>query len=82
MQWSEQIKSSLHRYPYSWDAYNSSKKPLLEAEEMEEGKQKKEKEEARPVTYSYMFFHLIFALASMYSAMLLSGGPTHLRART
>ncbi|KAL5541683.1 hypothetical protein UlMin_009393 [Ulmus minor] len=51
----------------------ATKKPLLEAEEMEEGKQKKEKEEARPVTYSYMFFHLIFALASMYSAMLLSG---------
>ncbi|KAI4317742.1 hypothetical protein L6164_025588 [Bauhinia variegata] len=47
-------------------------KPLLEAE-VEEGKAKKEEKEATPVTYSYSFFHLIFALASMYSAMLLSG---------
>ncbi|RDY08182.1 Serine incorporator 3, partial [Mucuna pruriens] len=47
-------------------------KPLLE-EELEEGKTKKEEKEARPVSYSYSFFHLIFALASMYSAMLLSG---------
>ncbi|XP_073046988.1 uncharacterized protein [Primulina eburnea] len=47
------------------------KKPLLESDELESGKGKDS--EARPVTYSYMFFHLIFALASMYSAMLLSG---------
>lgn len=40
---------------------------------MEEGKGKKEEKEAEPVSYSYSFFHLIFALASMYSAMLLSG---------
>ncbi|KAI5447309.1 hypothetical protein KIW84_014965 [Lathyrus oleraceus] len=46
-------------------------KPLLE--DAEEGKSKKEEKEARPVSYSYSFFHLIFALASMYSAMLLSG---------
>lgn len=26
-----------------------------------------------PVTYNYSFFHLIFALASMYIAMLLTG---------
>ncbi|XP_030974943.1 serine incorporator 3 [Quercus lobata] len=56
---------------------SGGKKPLLEEEELEEGKEKeKEKKtdaEARPVSYSYMFFHLIFALASMYSAMLLSG---------
>lgn len=56
---------------------SGEKKPLLEEEELEEGKEKeKEKKtdaEARPVSYSYMFFHLIFALASMYSAMLLSG---------
>ncbi|GMY27536.1 serine incorporator 3 [Fagus crenata] len=58
---------------------SAGKTPLLEAEELEEGKEKKkekekEKEtEARPVSYSYTFFHLIFALASMYSAMLLSG---------
>ncbi|XVF38130.1 hypothetical protein REPUB_Repub20aG0072000 [Reevesia pubescens] len=51
---------------------SGSKKPLLEGEDVEEGKEKKEKE-ARPVSYSYSFFHLIFALASMYSAMLLSG---------
>ncbi|KAK3189948.1 hypothetical protein Dsin_029509 [Dipteronia sinensis] len=49
-------------------------KPLLDGEDVEEGKEKKkETEEARPVSYSYSFFHLIFALASMYSAMLLSG---------
>lgn len=51
----------------------AEKKPLLEAEEMEEGKEKKKETEARPVSYSYSFFHVIFALASMYSAMLLSG---------
>ncbi|XP_022761999.1 serine incorporator 3-like isoform X1 [Durio zibethinus] len=51
---------------------SGSKKPLLEGEDVEEGKGKKETE-AQPVTYSYSFFHLIFALASMYSAMLLSG---------
>ncbi|KAA3485472.1 putative serine incorporator [Gossypium australe] len=49
-----------------------TKKPLLEGDDVEEGKETKEKE-ARPVSYSYSFFHLIFALASMYSAMLLSG---------
>ncbi|KAK8585632.1 hypothetical protein V6N13_050605 [Hibiscus sabdariffa] len=48
-----------------------SAKPLLEADDVEEGKEKGK--EARPVSYSYSFFHLIFALASMYSAMLLSG---------
>ncbi|KAL4642630.1 hypothetical protein ACB092_02G034000 [Castanea dentata] len=54
---------------------SGGKKPLLEEEELEEGKEKEKKTdaEARPVSYSYMFFHLIFALASMYSAMLLSG---------
>ncbi|KVH88055.1 TMS membrane protein/tumor differentially expressed protein [Cynara cardunculus var. scolymus] len=45
---------------------------LLDSEELEAGKGKKEAE-AKPVSYSYTFFHLIFALASMYSAMLLSG---------
>lgn len=48
------------------------KKPLLESEELEAGKGKNEAG-AKPVSYSYTFFHLIFALASMYSAMLLSG---------
>lgn len=51
--------------------FSAGKKPLLE-EELEEGKTKDEKE-SRPVSYSYSFFYLIFALASMYSAMLLSG---------
>ncbi|XP_020594312.1 probable serine incorporator, partial [Phalaenopsis equestris] len=46
---------------------SGSSKPLLEGE-IESGKN-----EAKPVTYSYFFFHLIFALASMYSAMLLTG---------
>ncbi|CAA2938071.1 probable serine incorporator [Olea europaea subsp. europaea] len=46
--------------------------PLLKSDDPESGKEKKEAE-ARPVSYSYTFFHLIFALASMYSAMLLSG---------
>ncbi|KAG6432213.1 hypothetical protein SASPL_103787 [Salvia splendens] len=44
------------------------KKPLLKSEDVESGGA-----EARPVSYSYFFFHIIFALASMYSAMLLSG---------
>ncbi|XP_078446561.1 uncharacterized protein LOC144715504 [Wolffia australiana] len=46
-------------------------KPLLAPSDVEEGKE--EKKDARPVSYSYTFFHLIFALASMYSAMLLTG---------
>ncbi|CAN1340776.1 hypothetical protein LINPERPRIM_LOCUS38965 [Linum perenne] len=41
-------------------------KPLLGDEEMEEGKGKEKETECRPVSYSYSFFHLIFALASMY----------------
>ncbi|XP_039071140.1 serine incorporator 3-like isoform X1 [Hibiscus syriacus] len=48
-------------------------KPLLEGDDVEEGKEKEKEKEAPPVSYSYSFFHLIFALASMYSAMLLSG---------
>ncbi|KAH9312717.1 hypothetical protein KI387_027752 [Taxus chinensis] len=56
-----------------------TERPLLTSKESkdEEGGQKDEnKDEARPVTYSYTFFHLIFALASMYSAMLLTGWTT------
>ena len=30
-------------------------------------------EEDVPVTYNYSFFHLVFALASMYIAMLMTG---------
>lgn len=62
-------------FPILLNLVAGEKKPLLEEEELEEGKEKEKKTdaEARPVSYSYMFFHLIFALASMYSAMLLSG---------
>lgn len=49
------------------------KKPLLDSEDVETGKDKQKDSEAQPVSYSYSFFHLIFALSSMYSAMLLSG---------
>ncbi|KAL0397172.1 UNVERIFIED_CONTAM: putative serine incorporator [Sesamum calycinum] len=45
--------------------------PLDKADEEHE-----EKEKSKPVTYSYSFFHLIFSLASMYSAMLLTGWST------
>lgn len=49
-----------------------SGKPLLE-DELESGKGDKTEGESKPVSYSYTFFLLIFALASMYSAMLLTG---------
>ncbi|CAN4099643.1 unnamed protein product [Withania somnifera] len=49
---------------------SGEKKSLLASEELESGKGSPE---ARPVSYSYTFFHLIFALASMYAGMLLSG---------
>ncbi|MED6218121.1 hypothetical protein PIB30_024001 [Stylosanthes scabra] len=47
-------------------------KPLLPLD----GKEEVENEKAKPITYSYAFFHLIFSLASMYSAMLLTGWST------
>ncbi|XP_011034606.1 PREDICTED: probable serine incorporator [Populus euphratica] len=46
-------------------------KPLLPLDN--KPSEKEEKEKAKPVTYSYSFFHIIFSLASMYSAMLLTG---------
>ncbi|CAN6450788.1 unnamed protein product [Victoria cruziana] len=49
-----------------------SEKPLLSFDKLEKQEEQK-KEKAHPVTYSYSFFHLIFSLASMYSAMLLTG---------
>ncbi|RWW00637.1 hypothetical protein BHE74_00014082 [Ensete ventricosum] len=52
-----------------------SEKPLLPFDKLEEQEDKK-KDEAKPVSYSYAFFHLIFSLASMYSAMLLTGWST------
>lgn len=48
-------------------------KPLLPLEKTDVAE---EKHEAKPVTYSYTFFHIIFSLASMYSAMLLTGWST------
>lgn len=50
-----------------------AKHPLLEDGNSEEDKSKTD---PRPVTYVYSFFHLIFALASMYSGMLLTGWTT------
>jgi hypothetical protein len=49
---------------------SGAKNPLLGDANVEEGKAGSE---APPVSYSYTFFHLIFALASMYSGMLLTG---------
>ncbi|KAM3701811.1 hypothetical protein ACJW31_05G203300 [Castanea mollissima] len=51
-----------------------SGKPLLPLDNKAE--EKEEKEKSKPVSYSYSFFHLIFSLASMYSAMLLTGWST------
>lgn len=48
-------------------------KPLLPLDKVDEHE---EKEKSKPVTYSYTFFHIIFSLASMYSAMLLTGWST------
>lgn len=57
-----------------WFPYEGAGKPLLPLDNKAE--EKEEKEKAKPVTYSYSFFHIIFSLASMYSAMLLTGWST------
>ncbi|CAI0421026.1 unnamed protein product [Linum tenue] len=49
-------------------------KPLLPMDSKDD--EHEEKEHAKPVSYSYSFFHIIFSLASMYSAMLLTGWST------
>ena len=36
-------------------------------------------DEFAPITYNYSFFHLIFALASMYIAMLMTGWGSQVR---
>ncbi|KAL3695902.1 hypothetical protein R1sor_009978 [Riccia sorocarpa] len=69
--------------PPSSPRAGSRGKPLLTERDMEGGNDSDEEEmkmtrgsrrdEPRPVTYVYSFFYLIFALASMYSAMLLTG---------
>lgn len=43
-----------------------------EEEEEEEGKRRRRNRVVRPVAYNYSFFHLTFALASCYSAMLMT----------
>ncbi|XP_019169784.1 PREDICTED: probable serine incorporator [Ipomoea nil] len=48
-------------------------KPLLPLDKADEHE---EMEKSKAVTYSYSFFHIIFSLASMYSAMLLTGWST------
>ncbi|KAL8139313.1 hypothetical protein V2J09_005334 [Rumex salicifolius] len=48
-------------------------KPLLPLDRSHE---EEEKDNSKPVSYSYSFFHIIFSLASMYSAMLLTGWST------
>lgn len=53
---------------------NVTEKPLLPIDGKAD--EKEEKENKKPVTYSYAFFHIIFSLASMYSAMLLTGWST------
>ncbi|CAH1419043.1 unnamed protein product [Lactuca virosa] len=67
-----------------WILYNSpsppsspragGEKPLLPLDKRDEHEEKENV--AKPVTYSYSFFHIIFSLASMYSAMLLTGWST------
>jgi hypothetical protein len=65
------------------------RKPLLTEHDMEEDSELENtkemkmtrggKKDPQPVAYVYSFFHLIFALASMYSVMLLTGwGNTNL----
>lgn len=44
------------------------------ADEAERAKQTAD--ELTPVTYNYAFFHFIFAVASMYLAMLMTGEPS------
>ncbi|KMZ62744.1 Serine incorporator 3 [Zostera marina] len=51
----------------------SGSAPLLGSGGGDEEEGMSSKKEANPVSYSYTFFHVVFALASMYSAMLLTG---------
>eukprot|EP01018_Ginkgo_biloba_P006426 Gb_25457 [translate_table: standard] len=50
--------------------HEASRSPLLPFNDLEEGNDDEQKDEEGPVKYSYAFFHMSFALASMYSAML------------
>jgi hypothetical protein len=53
-----------------------SDKPLLPFDKSDAADEDTKKDVPKPVSYSYSFFHLIFSLASMYSAMLLTGWST------
>ncbi|KAG9159266.1 hypothetical protein Leryth_024224 [Lithospermum erythrorhizon] len=59
--------------PPSSPRAGSAGKPLLPLDKADD---KEEEEKSTPVSYSYSFFHIIFSLASMYSAMLLTGWST------
>ncbi|KAK6911146.1 Serine incorporator/TMS membrane protein [Dillenia turbinata] len=52
------------------------RKPLLPMDKGDEHEHEEKDKANKPVTYSYSFFHIIFSLASMYSAMLLTGWST------
>ena len=61
-----------------WDMEPSSEggdlRRALDDGEDDEGDDEEGGDKARgPVKYSYSFFHLIFALAAMYTSMLLTG---------
>jgi len=45
----------------------------LEPEESEDGSPRTRQRNKGPVPYNYAFFHLIFAMAAMYTAMLMTG---------
>ncbi|KAI3867171.1 hypothetical protein C5167_012806 [Papaver somniferum] len=57
---------------------SGEEKPLLPFSKQDDQQEdnKKDDKSTGAVTYSYSFFHLIFSLASMYSAMLLTGWST------
>lgn len=55
------------------DAEAGMSRTARTADEAERAKQTAE--EFTPVTYNYAFFHFIFAVASMYLAMLMTGEP-------
>jgi hypothetical protein len=57
-----------------WFPDEGAGKPLLPLDSKTE--EHEEKERTKTVSYSYSFFHIIFSLASMYSAMLLTGWST------
>ncbi|KAF4402958.1 hypothetical protein G4B88_010410 [Cannabis sativa] len=63
----------LHGQDILFFPLKGAEKPLLP---LDKAGEHEEKEKSKPVSYSYSFFHLIFSLASMYSAMLLTGWST------